>query len=266
MGNLGISLLLGAAVLLGGPAAADSETPSGFPGQAGEVGSRAGPEVQVSSLPDGRVPRPSRVSGTYTARVPFMTAVRVRPGLKPVRWRASGTARWSETAQRLMVLTSRSVRGRLWLKVRLPIRPNGSSGWIPRDRVELFLSRHFILIDLSERHLSLFGGGRRLARFRVVVGAPSTPTPRGLFAIYDRVKQGNPRGFTGPLVLPLTAHSRYLRRYDGGPGLVALHGRSGASLTDPLGSARSHGCIRMNNARIRGLSKVMKGTAVRIRR
>ena len=263
---MGISLVVTAAMILGGPSLADAPASTGVPDQVDKTRGEAGLGVQVSSLPNGRVPRPSRARGTYTARVPFMTAVRRRPGRKPVVWRASGTSRWSATAQRLMVLTSRSVRGRMWLKVRLPVRPNGTAGWIPRDRVELSLSRHFILVDLSQRHLSLLGDGRLLARFRVVIGASSTPTPRGLFAIYDRVRQRNPRGFTGPMVLPLTAHSRHLRRYDGGPGLVALHGRGGASLIDPLGSAKSHGCLRMNNSRVRALAKIMKGTAVRIRR
>ena len=36
----------------------------------------------------------------------------------------------------------------------------------------------------------------------------------------------------------------------GGPGRVAIHGRDGASLSDPLGSARSHGCIRIDNTSI----------------
>lgn len=154
----------------------------------------------------------------------------------------------------------------MWLKVRLPIRPNGSAGWIPRDRVRLALTRRFISIDLSRRALTVYKRGRRLKRFSVVIGAPATPTPRGLFAIYDRVKQGNPTGFTGPWVLPITAHSRKIRQFDGGPGVVGIHGRDGASLADPLGSARSHGCIRINNSRIRYLARFMKGTAVRIRR
>ena len=50
--------------------------------------------------------------------------------------------------------------------------------------------------------------------------------------------------------LTLTAHSDTLQRYDGGDGRVALHGRGGESLRVPLGSARSHGCVRISNAAI----------------
>jgi lipoprotein-anchoring transpeptidase ErfK/SrfK len=165
-----------------------------------------------------------------------------------------------------MVLGSRIVRNQLWLRVRLPIRPNGSSGWIRRDRVQLAHSNRFIEIDRSQRILRVFRRGRVVSKFRVVVGAPATPTPLGLFAIQDRVRQLDPNGFIGPWAAPLTAYSNALRRYDGGPGLVALHGRAGASLYDPLGSARSHGCVRMDNKRIAGLVKGRLGTAVLIRR
>jgi lipoprotein-anchoring transpeptidase ErfK/SrfK len=88
--------------------------------------------------------------------------------------------------------------------------------------------------------------GRAVARWQVVVGKPATPTPGGLFAIQDSYR--SPAGsFDGSWILTLTAHSDVLKRFDGGDGRVALHGRGGASLADPLGSAASHGCIRLDN-------------------
>ena len=50
-------------------------------------------------------------------------------------------------------------------------------------------------------------------------------------------------------MIQLTAFSDVLDNYGGGPGRVAIHGRGGASLADPLGTARSHGCVRVANAR-----------------
>lgn len=229
------------------------------------VGGDLDPGVRVSSLPRSRVPGPSRKVGTYSARILIGTAVRGRPGSKSTRWYARTRTKWSGNGQRLMVLGSRRVRGKLWLKVRLPVRPNDSHGWIPRDRVQLARSPHYLVVDRSRRYLTIFRKGRKVRSFRVVVGEPSTPTPLGLFAIQDRARQPNPRGFIGPWAVPLTAHSEELRRYDGGPGLVALHGRAGASLLDPLGSARSHGCVRMGNGRILGITRMMLGTAVRIK-
>jgi lipoprotein-anchoring transpeptidase ErfK/SrfK len=104
-------------------------------------------------------------------------------------------------------------------------------------------------------------------RFRAVVGKPSTPTPLGLFAVYERARQPDPDAFLGPWALHLTAHSNVLEDYGGGPGRVALHGRSGASLRDPLGTAASHGCVRVRNGDIRWLAKVAApGTPVLIER
>ena len=84
------------------------------------------PGVRTSSLPGKSVPyQPSKARGTYTALVLSSTAVRRRPAGKAVAWRAKGTTRWSGSEQRLMVLSSRRADGEMWLKVRLPIRPNG---------------------------------------------------------------------------------------------------------------------------------------------
>ena len=59
-----------------------------------------------------------------------------------------------------------------------------------------------------------------------------------------------PADFLGSYILPLTAHSNGLQEFGGGDRHVGIHGRGGASLLDPLGSARSHGCIRLSNAAI----------------
>ncbi|MCB0828948.1 MAG: L,D-transpeptidase [Solirubrobacterales bacterium] len=222
--------------------------------------------TEISSHPKKKIHGPSRKGGTYVARLLIGTAVRRRPGRGKNVWFARTHTKWSGAGQRLMVLDSRRARGETWLKVRLPIRPNNAAGWIPRDRVQLAHSRRFILVDTSRRLLRVYRNGRVVTRHKVVVGAPSTPTPVGLFALHDRVKQANPNDFVGSWILTLTAHSRQLRRFDGGDGLVAFHGRGGASFLDPLGSARSHGCIRMNNSRIASLAKAMMGTAVRVQR
>ena len=76
----------------------------------------------------------------------------------------------------------------------------------------------------------------------------------GAFAISERVRQ--PRGAViGPWALHLTAFSSVLHSYDGGPGRIALHGRAGGLLLDPLGSARSHGCVRMPSGFVRWLAR-----------
>jgi lipoprotein-anchoring transpeptidase ErfK/SrfK len=59
--------------------------------------------------------------------------------------------------------------------------------------------------------------------------------------------------------------SKVLFNFGGGPGCVSIHGRGGASLIDPLGSAASHGCIRINNGRVDWMaSHLSQGTPVQI--
>jgi lipoprotein-anchoring transpeptidase ErfK/SrfK len=207
----------------------------------------------------------------WTARVVTPTTARPQPWIARRVARLATRAQWGGGPVQLLVLDSMLVRDprrsarRLWIKVALPIRPNGTTGWIRADKVTLARTRWRVQVSRSRRMATLFRNGRVKRRMRVVVGAPSTPTPLGRFAVYEAIKQADPGGFIGPWALHLTAFSDVLDNYGGGPGRVALHGRSGASLLDPLGTARSHGCVRMLNADIRYLARhIGPGTPVRI--
>jgi lipoprotein-anchoring transpeptidase ErfK/SrfK len=133
------------------------------------------------------------------------------------------------------------------------------------NRTRLSKTYWRLQINLKSRKLTVFHNNKKKLSFPVVIGAPDTPTPKGLFAVYEKNKQINSNGFIGPWAIHLTAHSNILRQYDNGPGRIALHGRGGASLNDKLGSAASHGCLRMNNKRIRFIARsIPLGTPVKI--
>jgi lipoprotein-anchoring transpeptidase ErfK/SrfK len=234
---------------------------------AGSVAGLAGPasarELSLAEMSRG----PSRRLGATVARIVTPTFARVRPRT-PKRGRRLGVqTAWSQQPQTLLVLDAAVRGGREWVKVLLPVRPNGSAGWVPRARVALGRSSYWIQIRTDARRVTVLRNGRRVRRFRAVVGAPGTPTPLGLAAIYERNRQPNPGGFLGPWALPLTVMSNVLDNYGGGPGRVGIHGRAGASLQDPLGSARSHGCIRIPNGQVSWIARnVPAGTPVLIRR
>jgi lipoprotein-anchoring transpeptidase ErfK/SrfK len=119
--------------------------------------------------------------------------------------------------------------------------------------------------ETPRTHISLYRDGRPVRRVGAGVGATATPTPTGLFAVAERDSQPNEAGFLGPWALHLTAHSNVLDDFGGGPGTIGIHGRGGASLEDPLGTARSHGCIRVHNNTIDLLARVAReGTPVLI--
>jgi hypothetical protein len=189
---------------------------------------------------------------------------RTAPGAGRAVTRIAPLARWNGGPVGLLVLAERhGSDGRLWLRVRLPERPNGASAWIPAGRARLVDTRWSIVVTVAKRTLALERDGRTVRVFRAVVGAPSTPTPTGLFAVSERISQPNPHGFYGPWVLLLTAYSNTLEHFDGGPGQISIHGRDGTSLRDPLGSARSHGCIRIDDPGIDLLARLaIEGTPV----
>jgi hypothetical protein len=155
----------------------------------------------------------------------------------------------SAQAPWLLVLSASERAGRCWVRVRMTMRPNRASAWLAAARVLLRPSPWSIHVSRVRRTLTVDRGGVRVARMRVVVGAAATPTPVGLFSIVGAWRS-SPMSFLGSWILALTAHSEVLRTFAGGDGTIGIHGRGGTSLLDPLGAARSHGCIRLANSAI----------------
>jgi hypothetical protein len=149
----------------------------------------------------------------------------------------------------LVLAAARDQEGRCWVEVRLPERPNDAAAWIDSEPLLLRPTAWRIDISLATRTLTLDHADIATRRIRVVIGAPATPTPTGLFAIIGAWRSP-PNAFLGSWILALTAHSDVLHEFDGGDGRIGIHGRGGSSLLDPLDSARSHGCIRLANTAI----------------
>jgi lipoprotein-anchoring transpeptidase ErfK/SrfK len=257
--RIGTLALVTLALGLAAPAAAQSPEPTPTPTPAPAEPPEAPAELQIAA--------PSRKAGATTARIVTSTSARPRPGSRRRGLRLRTQTAWSGQPHVLLVLKAAMVDGEPWLKVLLAERPNGSTGWIRRDHVALSRTRYWVDVRLRARRVTVFRSGKRVRRFRAVIGTAATPTPRGLAAIYERNPQPNRRGFLGPWALPLTSHSNVLKSYGGGPGRVGIHGRAGASLRDPLGTARSHGCIRVDNRDVSWLAaKLPAGTPVDVRR
>lgn len=201
---------------------------------------------------------------SYSVELLTKTTAYQVPGGGRAVLRLPALNRSGDQATRLLVLgTVADASGRPWYRVLLPKRPNASSGWINGDTVRLVRNGYRINVNRASRTLSVTRAGRLVRSFRVVVGANSTPTPAGTFAVSEMVDTGRPNQFVGRWVLPLTAYSNVLQEFAGGPGQIALHGRGGASLSDPLGSAASHGCVRISNQDIAWLAgRVTPGTPV----
>ena len=207
------------------------------------------PRVSGAALV-ARLGRPGRTRA-WVADVIYRAQARSAPDARARRLgEVPAVSGWG-TPTDLLVLAARvGPEGRLWLRVLLDRRPNGAAVWLNANDTLLHTDPWRVTVSLRHRQVTVARAGRRLRAFAAVVGKPATPTPMGLFAIAAELRQPEPDQFVGSWVLPLTAHSNVLRSFDGGDGQVALHGRGGASLLDPLGSARSHGCVRLANSAI----------------
>lgn len=170
--------------------------------------------------------------------------VRARPSSRARRIEAVAARRPLTRVRTVLPVLGHAGRGRrsAWVRVRLPGRPNGHSGWITTLRTRLTATGWHVSVALSARRVTVYRNGRAKRRFRAVVGKPSTPTPRGRFFVEEALAL-SPDDAGGPFALATSARSRALHEFDGGPGQVALHGTD--NLSGALGTAVSHGCIRL---------------------
>lgn len=175
---------------------------------------------------------------------------------------ASGSERRAWVERRRPITEGRTVlpvighrtdrTGARWLRVRLPGRPNNSTGWVRKARTRQSATTWHVFVDLSERRLTVYRRGRVVRSFSAVVGAPRTPTPRGRYFVEEAVllTQGQ---VGGPYALALSARSYVLQEFAGGPGQIAVHGIWNVGGT--MGTAASHGCVRLDTAAIRWIGE-----------
>jgi lipoprotein-anchoring transpeptidase ErfK/SrfK len=149
-----------------------------------------------------------------------------------------------------------------WVKVELPVRPNGSTGWVAAADLRLEPVPGEIDVDLSTRRIRVVLGARVLADTTVAIGSAQNPTPTGRFFVTDRVRPDRPDGPYGTFALGLSAHSDTLSEFAGADGQVGIHGTNAPR---SIGQAVSHGCIRVPATAAGMLAKMPLGTPVVIR-
>ena len=166
------------------------------------------------------------------------------------------------TANVVLVLGERRRPTGLWVHVRLPVLPNGRTGWVPRAALGGYEFVHtHLVVDREQRKATLLDDGRPIFTAPVGIGKASSPTPSGEFYVRDRVSGfGDP--FYGPIAFGTSARSAVLTDWPDG-GFVGIHGTNEPQL---IPGAVSHGCIRLRNADILRLARLMPvGTPLTIR-
>jgi lipoprotein-anchoring transpeptidase ErfK/SrfK len=132
-----------------------------------------------------------------------------------------------------------------WLKVLLPIRPNGSDGWIRASDVTLGSTDYEIKVELAARKLTLLKLGQPVLESAVVIGTDRTPTPPGKFYVTDPLDlRNNSNAGYGVFALGISGYSDVLTSFRGGPGQLAVHGTNSPQ---QVGQNISNGCVRVPN-------------------
>ena len=119
-----------------------------------------------------------------------------------------------------------------------------------------------LTIDRGKLKATLRKKGKTIWTSRVGIGAPGTVTPRGSFWIRERLSNLGGSPVYGPWAFGTSAYSETLTDWPGG-GVVGIHGTDQPEL---IPGRPSHGCVRVPNARIKRLAKLMPvGTPISIR-
>jgi lipoprotein-anchoring transpeptidase ErfK/SrfK len=141
-----------------------------------------------------------------------------------------------------------------WVHALLPGRPNGQTGWIRSDDVEIFTLEREVVVDLDERRLTVLSDGEEVFESPVAVGSEVSPTPAGVFFVTDAVRLTAPNGPWGPYAFGLSARSDVVTEFNGGDGIVGIHG---TNQPWSIGEAASLGCVRLPNDVIEILWDIM---------
>lgn len=240
--RIGIAAAVVLLLLVGGAFALSSGGGSDEPAK-----KAAPPAATTSTIPPTTtttVPPPAAVA---TTKVPTLQVYEAPDSGKVV---TSFTAKTEYLQPRTLLITERQGD---WLKALLPMRPNGSTGWVRASDVTLSGNPYRITVNLGEHKVTLFKDGKEVLSTPAVVGADRTPTPLGTFYITDPVDlRASPGGAYGAYALGLSAYSEVLFEFNGGPGQIAIHGTNNPEL---VGQNVSNGCVRVPNDAILEIAK-----------
>ncbi len=137
------------------------------------------------------------------------------------------------------------------------------AGWIDAASTKLSSTSLHVVVEVRSRRVVVYDAGVKTRSLPAIVGRPSTPTPRGDYFVEESMRL--PASHSGaPFALALSARSSVLQEFEGGPGQIAIHGVQNIGGT--LGSAVSHGCVRLATADVTWLATTIDaGIPVTIR-
>jgi L,D-transpeptidase catalytic domain len=222
------------------------------------------PTPPAPALKVGR-PKPLRRLADVSRWAPVLTATPVRAAPRPrARIVAHLGTRTPEATANLVTVLARHTdeHGELWVRARLASLPNGLTGWVQRRALGGYTTLDTnLVIDVGRLRLKLLRDGNLVMSAPIGVGTAAAPTPRGHFYVRDKLTDYRSPAY-GPLAFGTSARSATLTDWPAG-GYVGIHGTNRPTL---IPGRVSHGCIRLRNADLVRLARLMPvGTPLTIR-
>lgn len=179
---------------------------------------------------------------------------------QPIRRLASS----DENGTSLVFLVDGPDAGGAWLRVLLPVRPNGTTGWVRSRDVDLAQTPYRIEVELKAHRLTVWRGREVVVESPIGVGRDNTPTPGGRYYVKELIQPSTPDSVYGPYVFGLSGFSDVVTSFAGDPdAAIGIHGNNDPS---SIGRNVSHGCIRLPNDVVTRMTELIPlGTPVEIR-
>jgi hypothetical protein len=151
-----------------------------------------------------------------------------------------------------------------WVKVRMPVRPNGTKAWVRTRDLKFTQTQYAIQIDLSDHKLEVTKDDEVVLKSRIGIGEEDTPTPAGDYYVKELIRPEVPHTLYGAFVFGLSGYSEVLdgSDYDDDTGRLGIHGTN-----DPktIGKDVSKGCIRVPDKVVKRMAKIIPlGTPVSV--
>ncbi len=157
----------------------------------------------------------------------------------------------------LTLMVTEGQPGDDWVKVQLPIRPNGQEAWVSTEDYDI--SPVFVRaeVNLTTQRVTVWENGEVIAETNAVVGGANSPTPFGSFYVAATVDN-----YFGEPALVLSSFSEALDTFDGGLPVIAIH-RTFSEGQENNHAVGSNGCVRIPPSTLRFLAQhVPLGTPV----
>lgn len=129
-------------------------------------------------------------------------------------------------------------------RVLLPVRPNGTLGWVQAADVDIARHNFAIRVDLDAFELTVFDREQVVLHTTVGVARDNAPTPLGRYYTTELIDPITPDSVYGAYAYGLSGFSDTFVSFNGGPGQLGIHGTNDP---DTLGTNVSSGCVRMHN-------------------